>query len=230
MNNPFIFSIDIRKFSSELIDEQRLTRDLSIDPNNIPPEVAAKFKGTEYETWIKPSGALTSYGRKMIMDWVSRYNELRILAHYNTEGRKFLKTTLQKYRTQINNIHKETELDFTCIKSLPEIKILLYKSPSYNRRQSSEYYLGLLDNECVYIRKANHWGVFYTNITDLTEAVEELGLTQDDAYKKYLRDPFGRIGMKHHDWRLKNGKVLKQNNNQYTNTSQIGYIRLSDIV
>ena len=41
---------------------------------------------------------------------------------------------------------------------------LIYKSPVYNKQQSSEYRLGNIDGEPAYLRKSNHWDKFTTNI------------------------------------------------------------------
>jgi sugar lactone lactonase YvrE len=87
----------------------------------------------------------------------------------------------------------------------------IYKSPTYNMRQSSCYWVGINNGRIYYIRKSNHWGRFYVN----SGAVDE-----SCPYECQLPVT--------HNWELINGKRRKDG--EYTNTSQIGIIDITDLV
>jgi len=124
---------------------------------------------------------------------------------------------LKEYKTNdfVLNIHQKPNLTFNTMSfsdfnSIQKIKI--HKSPTYNRRQSSEYYVGIFNGFIIYIRKSNHWGKFITNIYNY----------EDDCIDS---DIYNRIGTKKHDWELIGAD--KNKNGEYKNISQIGYIYIS---
>ena len=143
-----------------------------------------------------------------------------------------LAEALEKRGDLINNAHKIQNISF---KSLPvdvfngagqfnkdNPAFFLHKSPNYNKRQSSEYKLMMIDGKPAYARKSNHWGTFGTNIKDVDEAVKHLGISREEAESRQMDDPFGRIGTKYHNWSLTGG-------DEGRNTSQAGYVHLDDL-
>jgi hypothetical protein len=136
--------------------------------------------------------------------------------------RAVLKNILEKYKDVINNAHKSRNLTFKSI-SVHHFNdktdtYPIYKSPTYNGLQSSEYRLILVDGEPAYARKSNHWGRFSTNVK-VKDALAE-GFTQEDIDDA---DDFGRVGVKTYFWDLEGGDINKR-------TSQAGYILLRDLV
>ena len=129
--------------------------------------------------------------------------------------RKAVKTNLVK------NFHETKEIKFNVI-SIHILyglqKQMIYKSPTYNRQQSSSYYIGVIDGELAYIRKSNHWGKFTTNIYEWDNAVGFEGISGDF---------YGRVGYYYYNWELKGGERTKQG--VYKHTSQAGYVFIRDI-
>ncbi len=153
----------------------------------------------------------------------------------------------------VANVHKNPNLNFTAISSIYslDVKNLIHKSPTYNRSQSSEYYVGIYKGKPVYVRKSNHWGRFSTNLTVYNATVQqkidflrehnELNdvpkshitapnlLTEqeinkiDERFAKY-EDNFGRVGFNPFDWELQGGQRRKDGN--YANISQVGIIEI----
>ena len=153
----------------------------------------------------------------------------------------------------VANMHKNPNLNFTVIPSIYslDVKNLIHKSPTYNRSQSSEYYVGIYKGKPVYVRKSNHWGRFSTNLTVYNATVQqkidflrdrnELNdipeshitapnlLTEqeinkiDDRFAQY-GDQFGRVGFNFFDWELQGGQRRKDGD--YANISQVGIIEI----
>jgi len=117
------------------------------------------------------------------------------------QKREYIKKLIKTLSKDIGNVHKNENLTF---KSIPLDSFkkgeLLYKSPSYNRRQSSEYRLIVGDDGVpAYARKSNHFGTFTTNIYEGSDDAKRLGLVNGvDGYF----DPFGRVGYNVHNWEL----------------------------
>lgn len=83
----------------------------------------------------------------------------------------------------------------------------IHKSPSYGRgNPGSEYKIGVVEGEPVYMRSANHWGQFGTNIGYKTPEEEALkqGLGVGDYYENVqgFGDPFARVGKQMNNWEL----------------------------
>lgn len=104
---------------------------------------------------------------------------------------------------KFENFHKQQTLNFNVYNgvfgSISKRKI--YKSPSYNGRQGSEYYIGIIKGKLAYIRKSNHWGNF-----SIRNSSPENPTVEDTSYT----------------WELEGGKKTKEG--RYAHTSQIGYI------
>jgi len=140
------------------------------------------------------------------------------MKEYQKVEKSYLKEFYECDKNKINNFHKQNELDFESMELgvLDRItKINIYKSPSYNRRQSSEYWLGYYKDRPVYIRKSNHWGTFFTNILAGSEEAKALSEKEQNS-----ADEFGRVGQKKHKWDLIGGKEGNQ--------SQVGFIYLDE--
>lgn len=178
--------------------------------------------------WLSPTGALTKYGQANVINWLIKYNE-RVVKHaYDDQVKLFLKEALKNFKPLLDTIHKRKELRFTKILNYTEPNKLLYKSPSYNRRQSSEYRLGLVQEELAYFRKSNHWGIFTVNIDSIPEAMQEFNISEQEALEMQKRDPFGRIGAKRLNWILQGANTRKDG--AVSQTSQIGYVLLKDLI
>lgn len=85
--------------------------------------------------------------------------------------------------------------------------LLIHKSPSYGKTNpGSEYRIGVVNGEPVYMRSANHWGEFGTNIGYKTpeEEVLKQGLGVGDYYENVsgFGDPFARVGKQFNQWDL----------------------------
>ena len=105
---------------------------------------------------------LKNYKKNEVPDAVGEFEVQKAIERINRRAiRKAVKTNLVK------NFHETKEIKFNVI-SIHILyglqKQMIYKSPTYNRQQSSSYYIGVIDGELAYIRKSNHWGKFTTNI------------------------------------------------------------------
>lgn len=104
----------------------------------------------------------------------------------------------------VQRAHELGTLQFTNI-PLSDFKgRLIHKSPSFNRKQSSEYRLGEVDGESAYMRKANHWGNFGTNINEgnaIQFALRDVLPKSDDM--------FGRVGKLSNKWEI-DGPIAEQ--------------------
>tara|TARA_S200002703_G_scaffold119895_1_gene105636 strand:+ start:129 stop:491 length:363 start_codon:yes stop_codon:yes gene_type:complete len=104
----------------------------------------------------------------------------------------------------IDKIHHRKNLKFLKIE-IQELKgatkTHLYKSPTRNRRQSSEYKLAEINGRLAYTRKSNHWGTFCVN----------------DGY-----DEYGDVIFKQLNWNLTGGDNDRK-------TSQAGYIYIDEL-
>jgi hypothetical protein len=133
--------------------------------------------------------------------------------------KKFLKTVYDKHRDVIDSIHKNTTLNFIAMPISTynnAASISIHKSPNYNRTQSSEYQLMLVDNRVAYARKSNHWGKFYKTVNQ--------GSSDADAlFADAKPDMYGRVGYKTLTWNLDGG-------NESSKTSQAGYIFLDNLL
>ena len=124
---------------------------------------------------------------------------------------------LYKNDDYVLNIHQKTDITFNTMSfsdfnSIQKIKI--YKSPTYNRRQSSEYYVGIFNGFIIYIRKSNHWGNFNTSkFVNIGDDYDDYNEMPDS--KKY----------NYYNWVLIDGE--KNINGDYKNISQIGYMYIS---
>jgi len=127
----------------------------------------------------------------------------------------YLKDILGKYPELSSNVHKNADLTFQSMPISDFNGPLIYKSPSYNGRQSSEYRMVLIDGEPAYARKSDHFGKFFTNVLEGSDEAKLLGLTNEGS------DPFGRVGSKAHNWEIVGGNGKG---------SQAGYIKLSDLI
>lgn len=129
--------------------------------------------------------------------------------------KKAIKTFLKTNDDFFRKIHRNRELNFTAMpvsqfNEKHHTNVLLYKSMSHNRKQSSEYRLMIINGAWAYARKSNHWGNFSTvSYASTTEEYE-------------AADNYGRLGSKCYFWNLVGGDNDKNN-------SQAGYIFLSDL-
>lgn len=200
-------------------------------PKKIPLDVAKKLllRSPELSTWVREDGTLTKYGIENIETFIDKHNRTLNKIEKDKKEKALLKETLAAHRNLIENIHKNKVIIFKVINNLPNNKIKLYKSPVHNRRQSSEYYLGVIEGEVYYIRKSNHWGAFYTNIYEVDEAMKELNISREEALRLQRRDPFARIGSKSFEWVLQGGRKSLRTG-EYLNISQIGCVKLEDVI
>lgn len=111
----------------------------------------------------------------------NKYNSLEKEAEKNL--RKFEKNLSED--DIFKNMHKNNELDFYEIPLKDVSGYRFYKSPSYNRRQSSSYYTQVdpQTGDVYYIRKSDHWGNFYTNYK-FSDLVKNYG----DEYKNFIKN------------------------------------------
>jgi hypothetical protein len=99
-----------------------------------------------------------------------------------------------------DNAHKSANLSFTALPiSDTKDAVSIYKSPKYGTKPSSEYMVGIVNGEPVYIRKSDHWGQFFTNIYAGSPEAKARGLLAEEG------DQFGRVGYKEHNWNLQGG-------------------------
>lgn len=121
--------------------------------------------------------------------------------------RKDINLFLKNNKELLESLHKNLEMEFI---AMPIAKFnkggdlnyrkFIYKSPVRNFRQSSEYYLMVVDNKIAFCRKSNHWGSFWASSSELSE----------DGFSK----------SKNYNWNLLGGDVEAKN-------SQAGYIVLN---
>ncbi len=124
---------------------------------------------------------------------------------------------LYKNNDYVLNIHQKSNLTFNKMlfsdfNNIQKMKI--HKSPTYNGRQSSEYYVGIFNGFIIYIRKSNHWGNFKTSKF----------VNINDDYVDYNEIPDNKK-YNYHNWVLIDGE--KNINGDYKNISQIGYMYIS---
>jgi hypothetical protein len=139
--------------------------------------------------------------------------------------RQTAKQAYSQNKAVLDNAHKNENLTFYALP--PDSESLrdfvgassIYKSPVYNNKQSSEYFVGVVNGEPAYIRKSNHWGKFHTNIKEGSEEALRRGLLPDANNP----DPFGRVGRKEYQWTLVGG-------NESAKNSQAGYIPISELL
>jgi len=132
---------------------------------------------------------------------------------------KLLKDSYEQHKDKIDNAHKRDKLKFKLLSiadfnSKPALK--LYKSPTYNRKQSSEYRLLFIDGEAAYARKSNHWGTFEVNVYENDPDAKTL-------FPNANPDQYGRLGWKKLEWRLEGGQ-------EKSSKSQAGFILLKDLI
>lgn len=140
---------------------------------------------------------------------------------YQNHLKKAAKSAYKENKDVFDNAHRAENLKFESVpvNSLRDLAgaTSIHKSPTYNRRQSSEYFVGIVNGEPAYIRKSDHWGKFSTNIYEGTPEAIKRGLTNEHF------DQYGRVGSVPHDWDLVGGEVGKR-------TSQAGFIPLSKLL
>lgn len=111
----------------------------------------------------------------------------------------------------VQNMHRNQNLEFQAVNKYRNWtrKSLIYKSPSYNRQQSSSYYLCVDENDnAYYMRVSNHWGRFSTKSGEIDTT-----------------DPYGRRLSVVHNWELVGGQRRKDGG--YKNVSQYGVIKIN---
>lgn len=173
--------------------------------------------GFRKNNWLRPDNTLSGGGRRFADDAIQRHN----FKVTKAAEKKFLKTVSEEYGPILSQAHKNQNLMFKAIPAheLDDItKARLHKSPVHRGRQSSEYYVGVVDGKPAYIRKANHWGTFSTNIKE----------GDADAPAGAVADQFGRVGSRSYRWDLEGGARRADGN--YPNTSQTGYVLLEDLL
>lgn len=135
----------------------------------------------------------------------------KIIASLNSQ----IKDLYLKHKDKIDSIHKNKDLTFNAI-SIDEFNrqpfYRIYKSRTYNRRQSSEYRLLMVDGKLAYARKSNHWGKFSVNVYETDPEAKKL-------FPHAKPDNNGLVGWKWHNWKLVGG-------NESSAKSQAGYILL----
>lgn len=131
---------------------------------------------------------------------------------------KALRDIYQKNKEKIDSLHKERELIFTAMPIFDFNRAASYKihkSPTYDRKQSSEYRLIFIGDDVAYARKSNHWGRFSTNVYETDPDAKVL-------FPNAEPDSYGRLGWREFNWRLVGG-------NEKAAKSQAGYILLKSI-
>lgn len=213
----------------------------TIEENKLPKEIVSRLKRAE---------------NKRFKDWAHTYNtkggEVRSGLYNNQWTKQAVQNAIDKYNTHFNkkslkeiantdevkNFHKQNNLSFNVD---PETNIIeelqIYKSPVYNKRQSSAYSLALdNDGNVYYKRKSNHWGNFHTNIYE-----DDILKQNKPEYEQFLKDnpgsdhldfleslgyntsdPYGRVGRQSHLWDLIGGDTN-------SHKSQSGYIKIGNI-
>lgn len=139
---------------------------------------------------------------------------------YQKSLKKSAMAAYKENKEIFDNAHRAEKLQFESIPvdSISDLAgaTSIYKSPVYKGRQSSEYFVGIVNGEPAYIRKSNHWGPFSTNIYEGSQEAIKRGLTNDHF------DQYGRVGSISHDWELIGG-------NAGAKSSQAGFIPLSKL-
>jgi len=169
---------------------------------------------------------------KNIQNKIDKINKSEVSARRKSAMEPLAKA-FSDYEDVINSAHKNENLNFKAMpiedfnsaiqSNADNPAIKLHKSPVYNNKQSSEYKFMMVNGMPAYARKSNHWGKFITNISNIDDAVNHLGLTEEEAKTQQAQDPYGRIGYKYHNWSLENGDENKK-------TSQAGYVYLDDLL
>lgn len=131
---------------------------------------------------------------------------------------KLLKEVYALHKAKIDDVHKQSKLRFNVLpiyefNSKPAVK--LHKSPTYDRKQSSEYRLLFINGEAAYARKSNHWGDFTVNVKENDPDAKTL-------FPNATPDQYGRLGWKNFEWKLEGGQ-------EKSNKSQAGFILLRDL-
>lgn len=164
----------------------------------------------------------------------------RKLEKLETDSKRYSKKLCKELANAsfVKNFHKQQKITFDAVIQGNIIsEKLIYKSPVYNKQQSSSYYISVDDlGNIYYKRKSNHWGTFTTNIywNDALKRHEK----EYEIFKKknpnktdkdflesldyYTDDHFGRVGLNVFDWKLNNG-------NEKAKNSQTGYVLLGNV-
>lgn len=98
------------------------------------------------------------------------------------------------------NANKVGNLTFSAIPNSDFKGSLLHQSPTYNNKKGSAYRLSKGDDQN-YMRQADHWGDFGTNVIEGSpeaKALSQISSIEND-------DPFGRIGKALNNWQLTGG-------------------------
>lgn len=115
-------------------------------------------------------------------------------------------------------LHQFGNLDFQAV-PIQEFKgKLTYKSPSYNKKQSSEYRIGEINNEPVLMRKSDHWGKFTTNIKEEDQIFQQI----KDLIDTVPDDIFGRVGKNIQNWQLIGG-IANKNADKIAELQKLAY-------
>lgn len=108
---------------------------------------------------LKPDGRLSKMGRERASGTLERLRKDAAQKAALKESRVAVEAAYKAHKDVIENVHKRKELRFTAI-PLNQFSggKPLYKSSTWNRRQSSEYRLITVGGKVAYARKSNHWG------------------------------------------------------------------------
>ena len=181
---------------------------------------------------LKKPSPIVGYNRVVIVsptndDLVSKAEVEKIAKDLIVKQQKTALKDLAESET-VKQMHKKRNLSFEAIDVSKirnaDIKHEIHKSTSYNRKQSSQYFLVNLDGRVGYARISNHWGKFSTNIYKTDTYTKEIDPDYD-----WERDPedrvddFGRVGSRLYNWELVGGK---KSGERYSNISQAGVIWL----
>lgn len=211
----------------------------TIEENKLPKEIVSRLKQAERKPYnenyyLTKGGEVRSglynnqWTKQAVNNAIYKYNK-----HFNKKSLKEIANT-----DEVKNFHKQNNLSFNVE---PETNIIeelqIYKSPVYNKRQSSAYSLALdNDGNVYYKRKSDHWGKFHTNIyqddilkQNKAEYEQFLKNNPKSDHMDYLEslgydvsDPYGRVGYKSHLWDLIGGDTNSRK-------SQSGYIKIGNI-
>ena len=119
-----------------------------------------------------------------------RNMRLRIISILNKIQKKGMLLFLKSNKDLLATIHKTPTLIFQSIGGLPKITRTLYKSAS-----GSEYWIGVLKNSIVYIRKSNHWGKFSTCSKPVEgEGVLEYNWILENPDERKVKNRFYQFG------------------------------------
>lgn len=217
LESKITFNFNENKIKKDLIhNPERYKRSEKID---LEDANKLRSSGLRFTEWVRLDGSLTNYGKKNILNFIEEYNSSIIEVENSKQRRKFLKDSYNKIKNKIDTFHEKDNLKFKITDNFPGVNLKLYKSPTHNRRQSSEYRLGLINDKLAYFRKSNHWGKFTVNIYDIDKAIKKLKVSKKEAIELQEADPFGRIGTWSKFWDIKGGDTN-------SNKSQTGYILL----